>query len=219
METIPFEPKLRTSYAQDNMTRFSPKRPVTLASGSKTRADMFARAGLNISVSPAPIDEAAVKAAMLAEDAKPHDIVDTLAEMKAARVASKTEGFVIGADQILVCDNQIFDKVSTKEAALEKLQKLQGKSHTLMSAAVIFEDGKTVWRKIGRAQLIMRPMMDVEIENYLEAEGDAIFASVGCYFIEGRGANLFTRVQGDYFSVLGMPLLDILGYLRDRSVI
>ena len=192
---------------------------ITLATASQTRIKMLANAGIEVAAMPARIDEATIKASLLAEGAKPNDIVDTLAEMKTQRVASKTQGFVIGSDQILVCDGTLYDKASDMDVAKTKLLALQGKPHNLLSAAVIYEDGKPVWRNIGRAQMIMRAMGEDEIEKYLEAEGDAVLQSVGCYFLEGRGAQLFTRVQGDYFSVLGFPLLDVLGYLRTRGVI
>ena len=195
----------------------SPK--ITLATESKARIDMFARAGIDVATKPARIDEAIIKASLLAEGATPNDVADTLAEMKAQRVAGAQSGFVIGADQVLVCENQLFDKAPNMAAAKEKLKILQGKPHTLLSAAVIYEDAKPVWRTIGRAQLFMRPMEEVEIDQYLEAEGDSILSSVGCYFLEGRGATLFTRVQGDYFTVIGFPLLDVLGYLRTRGAI
>ena len=195
------------------------KIPVTLATASKARIDMFLRAGFKPDAVPAAIDEVAIKASLLAEDAKPIDIVDALAEMKAQRIAAKTQGLVIGADQILVCDGKIYDKALELSAAKSKLLELQGKSHTLLSAAVIYEDGKPVWRKVGRAQMIMRPISEIEIDHYLAQEGEDILSSVGCYFLEGRGVNLFARVQGDYFTVLGFPLLDVLGYLRDRSII
>ncbi|MEM7243247.1 MAG: Maf family protein [Pseudomonadota bacterium] len=201
------------------MTKSQQNISVTLATASQARIDMFARAGFLIDAKPAAIDEATIKASLLSEGATPQDIADALAEMKASRIAAKTNGFVIGADQILVCADKIYDKAPDMIAAKEKLMALQGKSHTLLSAAVIYEDGKPVWRKIGRAQLIMRPISEVEIDHYLAQEGAAILSSVGCYFLEGRGVTLFSRIQGDYFTVLGFPLLDVLGYLRDRSVI
>ena len=193
--------------------------PVTLATASETRIKMFADAGYNLKAAPASIDEIAIKASLLAEGAKPIDVVDALAEMKAQRIAAKTPGLIIGADQVLVCEDKIYDKATDMKAAKEKLISLQGKSHTLLSAAVIYEDQKPVWRKIGRAQLFMRPISEIEIDHYLQQEGEAILSSVGCYFLEGRGVNLFSRIQGDYFTVLGFPLLDVLGYLRDRSII
>ncbi|MXU64717.1 Maf family protein [Oceanomicrobium pacificus] len=195
-------------------------RPLILASGSAARADMLRGAGLTFDTQVARVDEAAIKAAMLAEGAPARDIADTLAETKAMRVASKhPEALVLGADQILVFKGEIFDKPGSIDEAADQLRTLRGQTHELLSAAVIFEEGRPVWRHIGRAQLMMRPFSDAFLEGYLAAEGDGTLATVGSYKLEGRGAQLFTRVQGDYFSVLGLPLLEVLGFLRTRGVI
>lgn len=193
---------------------------VILASGSEIRAKLLKNAGVSFDVEIARIDETAIIASLKQEDAKPHDVVDMLAEYKAARVAAKyPESLVIGCDQILVCDKQIYEKVDTLDAAREKLTSLRGKAHQLMSAVVIFEDGKPVWRHIGRAQLIMRDFSDEFIDGYLERNGTDILNSVGCYKLEEEGAQLFTRIQGDYFTILGIPLLEVLGFLRTRGVL
>ncbi len=193
---------------------------VILASGSEIRAKLLKNAGVSFDVEIARIDETAIIASLKQEDAKPHDVVDMLAEYKAARVAAKyPESLVIGCDQILVCDKQIYEKVDTLDAAREKLTSLRGKAHQLMSAVVIFEEGKPVWRHIGRAQLIMRDFSDEFIDGYLERNGTDILNSVGCYKLEEEGAQLFTRIQGDYFTILGIPLLEVLGFLRTRGVL
>ncbi len=193
---------------------------VILASGSEIRANLLRNAGVTFDVKVARIDEAAIIASLWQENAKPHDVVDTLAEYKAARIAAKhPESLVIGCDQILVCDKKIYEKVDSLDAAREKLMSLRGKAHQLMSAVVIFEDGKPVWRQIGRAQLIMRDFSDEFIDTYLERNGTDILSSVGCYKLEEEGAQLFTRIQGDYFTILGIPLLEVLGLLRTRGVL
>jgi len=193
---------------------------VILASGSEIRANLLKNAGVSFDVKVARIDEASIIASLKQEEAKPHDVVDMLAELKAARVAAKNpESLVIGCDQILVCDKQIYEKVDTLDAAREKLLSLRGKAHQLMSAVVIFEDGKPVWRQIGRAQLIMREFSDDFLDGYLDRNGTDILRSVGCYKLEEEGAQLFTRIQGDYFTILGIPLLDVLGFLRTREVL
>lgn len=189
-----------------------------LASESQTRIKMLRNAGLEFETAPARIDEPAVKAALLAEGAPPRDIADKLAELKAMRLASKyPQRFVLGCDQVLALEGQILSKAETLDAAKEKLAALSGKAHSLYSAAVIFEGEKPVWRKIGQAQLIMRPLSEAFIEAYVTRNPQAALGAVGCYHIEGEGAQLFTRVQGDLFSIMGMPLLDILGYLRQRG--
>ena len=193
---------------------------ITLASQSKARQEMLRNAGVVFEAKPARIDEDMITVSWLADQAKPHDIADALAEYKVLRVVgSDPTGLVIGSDQVLVCDKKVYSKARTMDEARAKLQELRGKPHQLLSAAVIFEDGKPVWRTLGRAQLFMRDFSDAFLDDYLEQSGDEILSSVGCYFLEGRGVNLFSRVQGDYFTVLGFPLLDVLEFLRSRGAI
>lgn len=193
---------------------------VILASGSAIRAKLLREAGVTFDVEIAKIDETAIIASLKAENAKPADVVDVLAEYKAQRVAAKhNDSLVIGCDQILVCDKQIFEKSTTYDEAYGVLQSLRGKVHHLMSAVVIFEDGKPVWRYMGRAQLIMRGFSDEFLQSYLDENVDSILSSVGCYKLEEIGAQLFTRIQGDYFTILGIPLLEVLGFLRTRGVL
>ncbi|MEL6125446.1 MAG: Maf family protein [Pseudomonadota bacterium] len=193
---------------------------IILASGSSIRRDMLQNAGLDVEVQPARVDEASIKSAMLAEDAPPRDIADKLAELKSLRISQKNpEALVLGADQVLVHAKRLFDKPEDLSEAREHLELLSGQAHELLSAAVISENGKPVWRHIGRAQMIMRPLSAPFINAYLAAEREGVLETVGCYKLEGRGAQLFSRVQGDYFSVLGLPLLEILGFLRARGVL
>lgn len=180
---------------------------------------MLERAGVSVDVVPARIDEAAVKAAMAAEGAKPRDVADALAEIKAQRVAlGSVDRIVLGADQVLVCDGRLYDKPEDPARARDQLLALRGRAHELLSAAVIFEEGRPVWRHVGRAQLVMRPFSDAFLDHYLEAQGAAVLSSVGAYRIEDAGAQLFSGVQGDYFSILGLPLLEVLGFLRTRGL-
>lgn len=193
---------------------------VILASGSEIRAKLLHGAGVPFKVEIARIDEPAIIASLKAEQAKPHEIVDTLAEYKAQRVAAKhIDSLVIGCDQILVCDKKIYEKATSIEAAREKLIMLRGKPHQLMSSVVIFENGRPVWRHIGRAQLIMRDFSDDFLDRYIEEQGDGILSCVGCYKLEEAGAQLFSHIQGDYFTILGIPLLEVLGFLRTRGVL
>ncbi|NVJ69918.1 MAG: Maf family protein [Alphaproteobacteria bacterium] len=192
---------------------------LVLASGSKTRAAMLENAGAVFEIDPAHVDETAVKDAMLAEGAPPRDLVDTLADLKARNVAMRRpEDMVLGADQILVCEGKVFSKAETLADARETLKALSGKTHHLMSAAVIYEGGQAIWRALDTVSLTVRPLSDDFIEGYLEAIGDAAFWSVGCYQIEGLGAQLFTKVDGDHFTILGMPLFPLLDFLRLRGM-
>ncbi|MGY9052961.1 MAG: Maf family protein [Rhodobacterales bacterium] len=196
------------------------KKRIVLASQSMARQNMLRQAGVEFEVKPARIDEEAIIKSLLADGATTNDIVDALAEYKALRVAgSHPDGLIIGSDQILVCEKKIYSKAQNLEQAKTTLKELRGKSHQLLSAAVIFEDGKPVWRTVSRAQLFMRNYSDEYLDDYLKYCGSDILSSVGCYFLEDKGVNLFSRVQGDYFTVLGFPLLDVLEFLRNRGVI
>ena len=196
------------------------KKRIVLASESKTRQSILRQAGVEFDVKPARIDEEAIIKSLLTDGATTNDIVDALAEYKALRVAgSNPDGLIIGSDQILVCEKKIYSKAQNMEQAKTTLKELRGKSHQLLSAAVIFEDGKPVWRTVSRAQLFMRNYSDEYLDDYLKYCGSDILSSVGCYFLEDKGVNLFSRVQGDYFTVLGFPLLDVLEFLRNRGVI
>lgn len=191
-----------------------------LASASQARADMLRAAGVEVEIHAARIDEDAVKQAMLAEDAPPRDIADMLAELKANQVSARHPGeLTLGADQVLVCQDRLFDKPATPEAAHDQLRLLRGNAHHLYSAAVISRDGMPVWRHIGQARLAMRPFSEAFLDHYLTQVGDLVLTSVGCYHLEGMGAQLFARVEGDYFTVLGLPLLEVLAYLRAQEVL
>ena len=193
---------------------------VVLASASTVRAELLRRAGVELAVDPARVDESAVKASILAEGAPPRDVADKLAELKALRVGARHEtALVIGADQVLVHGGEILDKPESLGEARVHLLRLRGQRHDLLSAAVIVLQGAPVWRHVGAARLTMRPFSDAFLDGYLEQIGERALTSVGAYQIEGLGAQLFARVDGDYFTVLGLPLLEILGFLRARGVL
>lgn len=191
-----------------------------LASGSSARSKMLRDAGVAHRVDVSRVDEDAVKRAMLAEGAPPRDIADKLAELKGLRVSARNgSDLVLSADQVLVSAGKLYDKAQNADELRAQLRELRGTSHELLSAAVICEGGRPVWRHIGRAQLIMRSFSDTYLEEYVTDGGSGLFETVGGYKLEEKGAQLFSRVQGDYFSVLGLPLLEVLGFLRARGIL
>jgi septum formation protein len=190
---------------------------IVLASKSAARRAVLEGAGVPFEVAVAGVDEDAVKAAMLAEGATPHDVADALAELKAVRVSEGRADLVIGSDQTLELDGRLYDKAKTVEAARERLRELRGKTHRLHSAVVVARQGKPIWRELVSAGLTMRDFSDDFLEAYLAAEGEAALGSVGCYRLEGPGAQLFSKIEGDYFAILGLPLLGLLELLRKHG--
>ena len=193
---------------------------ITLASTSAARAAMFAAAGVEFVAIAPTVDEAAVKAGLAGERARPERVADALAELKAIKASRRTAGLVLGADQVLVtAAGQMLDKPGDRAGAERQLRTLAGSEHRLIAAAVVAENGVAVWRATASARLTMRPLSDAFIADYLDREGDAVFGCVGTYRIEGLGAQLFTRVDGDPFVIQGLPLLAVLDYLRTRGVV
>ncbi len=193
---------------------------VVLASASASRRALLAAAGIDVLVDPAHVDEAALKASLAAEGSSPAAIAEALAELKATRVSARQAGrLVIGCDQILECQGRSFDKPADLAAARRQLQELRGQTHSLYSAAVALRDGARLWHHVGRADLSMRQFSDSFLDSYLAAAGSAATASVGAYQLEGLGAQLFDRIEGDYFTILGLPLLPLLEFLRGQGEI
>jgi len=192
--------------------------PFILASGSAIRAQLLRQARVEHSIDVARIDEDMIKQSLIAEDAPPRDIADTLAEMKARKVSEKNPGaLVLGCDQVLDHAGQMLSKPKDKDDAIAQLRALSGDRHSLLSAAVLYEDGKPIWRHVGQVRLRMRDLSDAYIADYVARNWDSIQHAVGCYKLEEEGARLFSNIQGDYFHVLGMPFLELLNYLTLRG--
>jgi septum formation protein len=194
--------------------------PIVLASSSETRLRLLRAAGLPVSVQPARLDEEAIIASLIAEDASPRDIADTLAEMKARKIAERTPGaIVLGCDQTLDFKGRIFGKPSTPEKAREQLWSMRGQTHRLLSAIVLYHEAQPQWRHIGEARLTMRDFSEDWLNGYLNRNWDSLRHSAGGYLLESEGVRLFSAVEGDYFTILGLPLLPLLGYLGQRGFI
>ncbi|HBX95994.1 MAG TPA: septum formation protein Maf [Hyphomonas sp.] len=192
---------------------------IILASGSQSRRAVLTAAGIEADTIKPNVDEDAAKASFRASDMKVRDQAMQLAELKSVKISMREPGLVIGCDQMLSLDGEAFDKPVDLADARNHLVKLSGKAHTLETAIVISEEGKPVWRYLARPKLTVRPLSDAFIDTYVEAVGEPLLSTVGAYQLEGLGAQLFTRIEGDYFSILGLPLLPLLDYLRTRGVL
>ncbi len=195
-------------------------RPLILASASKSRATLMRAAGLSFEQIPAHVDEDAIKASMKAEGATAADCALALAEFKAGTISMRhPEALVIGADQMLDCDGQWFDKPKDIEGARNHLKTLRGKTHVLPTSVTIALNGAPIWHHTSVPRLSVRAFSDAFLDEYVAAVGDALTSSVGAYHLEGRGAQIFTKVEGDFFTVLGLPLLELLAFLREHRVV
>jgi len=192
---------------------------IILASASQSRKSLLTGAGVDAETIPAAVDEDAVKSAMRAEGASVADQAMALAELKAMRVSTRESGLVIGGDQMLNLDGEAFDKPVNLDGAEKHLKKLSGKTHTLETAIVIAENGVPVWRHLDRPKLTVRILSDTFIKSYVKSCGPPLLTTVGAYQLEGLGAQIFSKIEGDYFSILGLPLLPLLDYLRVRGVL
>ena len=192
---------------------------VTLASGSASRRALLTAAGVSAEAIAPNVDEESYRTAMRAEGVSVRDQAMQLAEMKAVRVSQSRHGLVIGGDQMLALGEEAFDKPRDLAEAKNHLIRLSGKTHTLETAIVVCEEGRSVWRHLARPKLTMRPLSPEFIESYVDTCGNALLSTVGAYQLESHGAQLFSRIEGDYFSILGLPLLPLLDYLRVRKVL
>lgn len=193
--------------------------PVTLASKSAARAQVLSAAGVAFETVGAGVDEGAVKATLLAKGAGPAEIAAALAEEKALAVSRGREGLVIGADQTLDLDGELIDKAESLDEARARLQHLGGRTHRLHSAVALAQAGEVVWRETPAATLTMRTASDGFIDAYLARHGEGLLGSVGCYRLEDDGVQLFETIEGDYFTILGLPLMGLLAQLRARGAL
>ncbi|QCG97542.1 septum formation protein Maf [Azospirillum sp. TSA2s] len=192
---------------------------LVLASGSRTRAAMLEQAGVTAILDKPLVDEDEVKAAGRAEGVSADIVAEALAELKAQRITRRHPGaLVVGADQMLECEGRWFDKPADRAAARAQLFDLRGKTHRLVSCAVVVRNGERMWHQIDSARLTMRNFSEAFLDEYLDRVGDDVLHSVGAYQLEGLGAQLFHRVEGDFFTILGLPLLPLLGFLRVHGV-
>ena len=193
---------------------------VVLASASPTRLALMRDAGIDVRSDPAAVDEAAAKTALRADGATVADVAEALAELKATQVSRRHPGsLVIGADQMLECGDVWFDKPPDPAHAKAQLLALRGRTHSLVSCAVAVRDGARLWHHTDQARLTMRRFSDRFLDDYLAMVGDEAMRSVGAYRLEGPGAQLFAGVDGDYFTILGLPLLPLLDWLRAQRVV
>jgi septum formation protein len=193
-----------------------------LASGSRYRREMLEAAGVPVRVVPAEVDEPAIRAAL--QDDNPEidaaEVAEVLARAKAGQVSARfPEAVVIGADQVLVCGGEIFGKPAGVGAARAQLMRLSGLAHALPTAVVLAEQGRTAWVHVEEPILTMRRFSEAFLDRYIEMAGAAVTETVGGYAIEGRGVQLFEKIEGDYFSIIGLPLIPLLEALRARGVI
>jgi septum formation protein len=191
-----------------------------LASGSASRKALLEQAGLRFETRAANVDEAAIKQSAIASGTSAHDAALLLAEFKALRVARRDpEALVIGCDQLLVCEGRWFDKPPDIAAARAHLAALRGRAHTLVTAVLCQRGEQRLWHHVAQPRLTMRDFSDAFMEAYLAAEGQALTTTVGAYRLEGLGVHLFDKVEGEHASILGLPLLPLLGFLRQHGVL
>jgi len=193
---------------------------LVLASSSPTRLQLLRAAGLTVQAISPRVDEGAARASLAAEHASPRDIADVLAEMKARKVAERhPEAVVLGCDQVLDLEGEVFSKPVSPAEARDQLLRLRGKTHLLHSAIVAYEHAGPVWRHVGEARLTMHPISDTYLDDYLGRNWTSIRHSVGGYRIEEEGIRLFSAIVGDHFTILGLPLLPLLAWAGTRGMI
>ena len=189
-------------------------RQIVLASGSAIRGQMLSNAGIAFEAIVPRVDEEMIKMALQAEQATPRDIADTLAETKARKIGGKhPDKLVIGCDQVLDIEGKILSKPQTPEEVKEQLKALRGKRHSLLSAVVVYHELKPLWRHVGQVRLYMRDISDSYLNEYVDRNWPSLQSSVGGYKLEEEGVRLFSRIEGDYFTILGLPMIEMINYL------
>ena len=200
------------------MTLWRGKDTLILASQSRARQTLLANAGISFEAVPADIDERAVQQA--SSLTMPGDIAALLAREKALWVSSRQPGkYIVGADQTLALGDRLFSKPAGRAQAAEQLHALAGRAHELHSAVAVARDGKILFSDVAIARMTMRPLDEAGIDAYLDAAGEAVTSSVGAYQLEGLGVHLFERIEGDHFTILGLPLLPLLAFLRSERLL
>ena len=200
------------------MTVWRGKHPLILASQSRARKMLLANAGIDFEVVPADIDERAIQ--QKSGVSAPNEIASLLAREKALWTSRRAAGhYVIGADQTLALGDRLFNKPGGRTAAGEQIRALSGQTHTLHSAIAVVRDGQIVFKTVASARMTMRSLLDADIAAYLDAAGDAVTGSVGAYQLEGLGVHLFERIEGDHSTILGLPLLPLLDFLRSQHLL
>lgn len=195
-------------------------RPLLLASASPIRLHLLRNAGLEVTAQPARIDEQAIRQSLEADNAKPRDIADALAEMKARKLAEKNpEALVLGCDQVLAFNGRVYGKPETPAEARAQLVTLRGNTHQLLSALVLYDGGKPIWRNLSEAKLTMRRVSDGYLDGYMARNWPGLQNSVGGYKLEEEGIRLISGIVGDYFTILGLPLLPLIDYLSTRGFV
>ena len=200
------------------MTLWRGSKALILASQSRARKMLLANAGIDFEVVPADIDERAIQ--QKSGVSAPNEIASLLAREKALWTSRRAAGhYVIGADQTLALGDRLFNKPGGRTAAAEQIRALSGQTHTLHSAIAVVRDGQIVFKTVASARMTMRSLLDADIAAYLDAAGDAVTGSVGAYQLEGLGVHLFERIEGDHSTILGLPLLPLLGFLRSQHLL
>ena len=195
-------------------------RPLLLASASLIRLQLLRNAGLEVTAQPARIDEDAIRQSLQADAASARDIADALAEMKARKLAEKnSDALVLGCDQVLAFNGRVFGKPETPDEARAQLVAFRGQTHQLISALVLYDGGKPIWRHMSEAKLTMRTLSDSYLDMYISRNWPSLRQTVGSYKLEEEGIRLFSAIEGDYFTILGLPLLPLIGYLGSRGFI
>jgi septum formation protein len=193
---------------------------LVLASGSRIRADLLTQAGVTFRVKVARVDEAMVRDSLVSEKIVPRDIADALADLKAQRVSGQMPGaFVLGCDQVLEAAGLLLAKPTSPDDLKSQLTGLCGQTHRLHSAAVVYQSGQPIWRFVGTAKMKMRFFSDAYLDKYITDNWSMVRHCVGGYALEAEGVRLFSKIDGDYFTVLGLPLLEVLAFLTERGVI